>query len=75
MGTRPNQLFLTECEDKNVSYFQDVLNWFRDALVIIFPETRYRIDDTKIDEIERLGSYLETFGTGVSKLELRTDSI
>lgn len=39
-GTRQNQLFLTECIDRNVSYFKDISSWFEDKLVLIFPDTK-----------------------------------
>ncbi len=36
-GTRPNQLFLTECDDRNVSYYSDVMTWFQKVLVVLPP--------------------------------------
>ena len=33
VGTRPNQLFLAECLDRNVGELADVAHWFRHALV------------------------------------------
>ena len=39
-GTRPNQLFLTESMDRNISYFEDIYNWFDRALVLIFPNAK-----------------------------------
>jgi len=38
-GTRPNQLFLTESIERNISYFEDIYNWFDKTLVLIFPNT------------------------------------
>ncbi len=39
-GTRPNQLFLTESMERNISYFEHIYNWFDDSLVLIFPESK-----------------------------------
>ena len=38
-GTRPNQLFLTEAVERNLPYFEDVYDWFRKRLVLIYPDT------------------------------------
>ncbi len=35
-GTRANQLFLKESVERNVKYFEDVYEWFRTGLVLIF---------------------------------------
>lgn len=39
IGTRPNQLFLTECAERNVKQFEEVYNWFREKLTVIFPNS------------------------------------
>ena len=39
-GTRPNQLFLAESIDRNISYFEDIYDWFDKALTLIFPDTK-----------------------------------
>lgn len=36
-GTRANQLFLTECSERNVRYFSDVMAWFQKVLLILPP--------------------------------------
>lgn len=36
-GTRPNQLFLTETIQRNIGYFEDVYNWFRSKLSLLYP--------------------------------------
>lgn len=38
-GTRPNQLFLYESVDRNISYFRDVYDWFQNRLVLIYPHS------------------------------------
>ena len=39
-STRPNQLYLTESIDSNISYFEPVYRWFRQKLVVIFPDSK-----------------------------------
>ena len=38
-GTRPNQLFLYESIDRNISYFRDVYDWFKNRLVLMYPHS------------------------------------
>jgi AAA15 family ATPase/GTPase len=74
MGTRPNQLFLTESMDKNINLFESVFRWFSSSLTIIFPETRFRISEKNTKDIDLLSFYLERFDTGICGIELRTVS-
>ncbi len=39
-STRPNQLFLHQAIEENVSYFEAMFSWFDKGLVIIFPESK-----------------------------------
>lgn len=39
IGTRENQLFLTESIERNIGYFSDVYDWFHTSLVLIFTST------------------------------------
>lgn len=70
MGTRPNQLFLTECEDKSVAQFQSVLDWFKNTLVIIFPDTRFQLHENQEKDLDQIGRYLRGLGTGIDGLEI-----
>ena len=36
-GTRPNQLFLTECHEKNVEQIKPLMLWFRNCLTVLWP--------------------------------------
>lgn len=38
-GTRPNQLFLYESVDRNISYFREVFDWFKNRLVLMYPHS------------------------------------
>ncbi len=40
-GTRPNQLFLRECQERNLLDFADVFRWFDQQLVVLHPHTRH----------------------------------
>lgn len=40
-GVRENQLFLTECVDRNFKNFNPVYEWFSKSLVIITPDTPF----------------------------------
>ena len=74
MGTRPNQLYLTECNEKNVKLFEPVFQWFARSLVIIFPETRFSISDKSPKTIEILSEYLDKFDTGICGVEIHTST-
>ena len=73
-GTRPNQLFLTESIQRNVSFFASVYEWFAHVLVIIFPETKPRSIEYIIGKNEAVtknyNEILRNFDTGIT--ELRT---
>lgn len=74
MGTRPNQLFLTESMERDVKHFADVYQWFTNVLVVIYPRSRFlplaimAVDD---DFGSRMVTYLEQLGTGIRGLQLK----
>lgn len=73
MGTRPNQLFLTESLERNVAHFDDVYKWFREKLIIIFPTSKFiPLATVGTDEglANMLINYLEQLGTGICDFEL-----
>lgn len=73
-STNPDKLFLTHCASNNVIWFEDVFNWFRETLEVIFPITT----DLGLGErlIENLGfknyitELLRKSGTGISGIEV-----
>lgn len=72
-GTRSNQLFLTESLDRDVAYFEEVYNWFDNALVIVFPDTRraeLEIELTDHEFKDALQETLQIFDTGISGIEM-----
>lgn len=72
MGTRPNQLFLTESVERDVQHFQKIYEWFSEKLVVIFPYSKYLalptiwaerdLGDTFIEYLEQLGTGICGFG-------------
>ena len=73
-GTRSNQLFLRECVEREISYFEDAYNWFDNALVIIFPEsirgglaTQIMVD---ANFREKFRDLVRLFDTGIADIEL-----
>lgn len=59
-GTRPNQLFLTEAIERNVEKLKPVMQWFRNHIRIILPESEYLqlIERSRSDK--KFVSFLET---------------
>jgi AAA15 family ATPase/GTPase len=70
-GTRANQLFISESIDHEVTYFEDVYNWF-DKLMVIYPESRFSLDlSVGSKHTKAMVKYLEKFGTGVCGFDLQ----
>ena len=80
-GTRSNQLFLTECFQRNVSKnvqgikpITDAISWFNNSLTIIFPSTKFGglLFELESNEDFRsaLQKYLKNFDTGIDGIEL-----
>ncbi len=71
-GTRPNQLFLTEANEKNIEILQPVFLWFRDNLHIIHPESKYKILPVRAHEdkdfIQYLSDFLKLADTGIQEI-------
>lgn len=71
-GTRPNSLFLHEMYEKNVAQIMPLIEWFRNVLTIIGPESNYRdlIFDAHMNErfIQFMGDFLKSADTGVDTI-------
>ncbi len=71
-GVRPNQLFLTNCIEQNNEEFGPVYGWFRDALKLISPESRFGSLGDVLDEKKSyhkwVSELLRELDTGVSRL-------
>ena len=68
-GTRPNQLFLTEAEDRNIETVKPVIEWFRKVLLIISAETQAQDLEMTVHRdsgfTDFLGALLQKAGTGI----------
>lgn len=71
-GTRQNQLFLTESMNREPAFFNQIFYWFRDSLLIIFPNTKYRINSKlSEDKFNFISKKLEEFDTGICKIDIQ----
>lgn len=71
-GTRENQLYLTNAVSQNVAEFRPVYDWFKNSLVLIFPDSaiehvEHYFEDAGIAG-EVLNSTLAQLDTGVARL-------
>ncbi len=77
LGTRPNQLFLTEAVERNVTLAKTIQDWFRQALLIVPADSTLQELTmlTHRDEFftEFLGQFLIAAGTGVAAVETRLE--
>jgi uncharacterized protein len=70
-GTRSNQLFLSEANEREIETFEEIYQWF-ERLIVIFPQTRYQMDlSVNNKKTNALVGYLEKFGTGVCGYDLQ----
>ncbi len=69
MGTRANQLFLTESIERDIKYFDDIFDWFQEKLVIIGPDSKFiplAVIGSNQDLGDMLVNHLAKLGTGIS---------
>ena len=75
-GTRRNQLFLTETVDRNLPYFADVYDWFRNRFVLIYPDSSpggdfsARFLNTDDDFQQKFRDLIELFDLGIEDIDL-----
>lgn len=78
-GTRPNQLFLTEANDKNIALIKPVFNWFREHLHVIPPNSQYHALEIPAQEDRELLDYLAKLliiaDTGISSIHSESESL
>ncbi len=74
-GTRPNQLFLSEALQRNVTEIQPVIEWFQKSLLILSAETPAVHLEMNVHEDEALTAFLQAVlqatGTGVEQVKTR----
>jgi len=75
-GTRENLLFLTNCKERNIKWFNPVYEWFDDCLTIIFPTSEmvkilplFLTVDT--DVCVFFNSILKSFGFDIKKIDIK----
>jgi AAA15 family ATPase/GTPase len=79
-GTRENLLFLTNCKERNIKWFNPVYEWFDDCLTIIFPTPEVvkflpllLTEDTDLcvffNSIFKL--FLKSFGFDIKKIDIK----
>lgn len=83
LGTPENRLFLLECYERNVftqlpelSQLEEVFNWFKQTLNIIFPDSKYHGLEMAVHKnsnaSDQLAGLLHALDTGIHKLALHT---
>ena len=71
-GTRPNQLFLTEANERNIELLKPLMAWFRDNLKVVTPYTQspqlpLRVHDDKLFA-DFLSKILQIADTGIKRI-------
>ena len=76
-GTRPNQLFLTEAHERNIKIIAPVIDWFRNSLHIVTPNTEYSLLTLRAHKeknfIDYLSKFLRNVDTGIKKIRCDTE--
>ena len=71
-GTRDNQLFLTNSVDQKIEVFRPVYNWIKNALVLVAPESKFRMFEAYPNDGDPLRNFineiLPKLDTGISRL-------
>jgi AAA15 family ATPase/GTPase len=74
MGTRPNQLFLTEAIERDIKRFEDIYHWFNKILVFISPNAQregLEFDFMSDQDFQKsFQNFLQIFDTGISGIKL-----
>lgn len=78
-GTRRNQLFLTEANDRNVEALAPLVHWFRDHLTIVWPDAEYRPLVLRAHDDAQFAAYLSGFltvaDTGIGGIDLAAETL
>jgi AAA15 family ATPase/GTPase len=80
-GTRPNQLFLTECRQrnvksnvKNIDPIINTLDWLQKRLTVIFPNSKFQGLEFEFEKNENVAKifnkFMKYFDTGIDGMEL-----
>ncbi|MHB8104279.1 MAG: AAA family ATPase [Dehalococcoidales bacterium] len=79
MGTRANQLFLTESLQRNVKQFEDAYFWFKKVLSIVLPTgedlgPRLLVGATDTT-IKNIIKHIKNYDTGISDINLKPSNM
>jgi uncharacterized protein len=79
LGTRHNQLFLTEAIDRNVNTLQPVFKWFDDVLILISAEDTVQGIEAMVmsnkNFTDFLGDFLRSAGTGIASVSTQEQEV
>lgn len=72
---RPNQLFLKHSVELNVTFFMHIYDWFRNKLVLVFPDTKLSVGfgiqfKNSADYKKRFDKIIKAFDLGFHEIEL-----
>lgn len=77
-GTRPNQLFLTEANERNIEKLKPLMRWFRECLIIISPDAKYKSLVLRASKDKKfttfLAAYLRAADTGIVDIDIKTEA-
>ncbi len=82
LGTRPNNLFITECYErnvisnvKNITPILNTIKWFSNSLRIIFPNSKFNGLEFEFEKSTKLAKdfkdFLKMFDTGIDDIALK----
>ena len=78
-GTRPNQPFLTECQERNVKHFRDPIEWFQSSLHALSPDEPYGPVEIRLDRDRSFKDFfsevLASAGTDISQIETQDEDL
>ena len=78
-STRPNQLFLTECNEKNIQILKPVLDWFKTHLIVISADSNYaNLAPRAFSEkafCDYLSDALKLADTGIKSIYVEEESV
>ena len=70
-GTRPNLLFLTNCQERNIDWFKSIYQWFNETLVIVFTTSKHQaLTSLAKLNLTFFNQIIQFFDFGISRLHI-----
>ncbi len=70
-GTRPNLLFLTNCQERNIGWFKSIYQWFNETLVIVFTTSKHQaLTSLAKLNITFFNQIIQFFEFGISRIHI-----